>query len=195
MKIKRKSLSILLHTIVVVGIIVLAFYLAYIVRNNVLIQDIIRSYGYLGVFVVAMISGFNLAVPIPVIAFLPLFLESGLEFWTTLLLAAVGTTIADTLAFVIGGAGRHIISPSMGNKLIKKLEKIRERYQWAPLGVLFIFAMVAPFPNEILLLPLGFLGYRIIQIMPIVFVGNFIFNLLYALGATSIFKNFLQLVV
>jgi hypothetical protein len=60
------------------------FHLAKIIRNNPGVRDAILAYGYPGIFFISLLSGFNIAVPIPAIAFLPLFLESGLIFGSPL---------------------------------------------------------------------------------------------------------------
>ena len=64
-----------LSLVIVIGV---AFYFADLARGNENLQRIIAGYGYIGIFVVSLISGFNLLVPIPAISFLPLFLESQL---------------------------------------------------------------------------------------------------------------------
>src|SRR3989344_3600580 len=94
--------------LVFIVIIVLAFYLGQLAKDNEFVREIIHKYGYIGVFCVAIVSGFNLAIPIPAISFLPLFLESGLNMWIVTLLITIGVTIADMAAFFLGHAGRHI---------------------------------------------------------------------------------------
>lgn len=180
------------HIVALVAIVALALFLASLAKENELIRAIVLQYGYVGVFVVALICGFNLAVPIPAAAFLPLFLASGLGFWTSILFMSLGTTAADLLAYALSRVGRNLASHSLGereNKVFERIERIREKYSWGPIALLFAFAAVVPFPNEILVIPLGFLNYRLRYIFFAVFAGNFVFNTLYATGIIQIFGD------
>lgn len=168
-------------------IIFIAFYLAHLARESSLIRDLVADYGYFGIFVVALISGFNLAVPVPAATFLPLFLQSGLDFWFTITLITFGVTLADSFTYIIGRLGREIIDEK--RKMIITLEIVGERHRWAPMTLLFLFSAIVPLPNEILVVPLGFLNYKFRRIWPVILAGNFIFNLIYASGAVGLFES------
>ena len=174
-----------LSLVIVIGV---AFYFADLARGNENLQRIIAGYGYIGIFVVSLISGFNLLVPIPAISFLPLFLESGLSFSTTVAVISLGMTVADSAAYFLGKWGKKMTPASFGKKIEVKIKIIHEKYNWAPLVILFLFAAVAPLPNELLLVPFAFLNYRLIHILPILFAGNIVFNLLYSKGIVNIFN-------
>lgn len=165
----------------------LAFYFADRAKESEAIREFVFEYGYLGSFVVAVVSGFNLAVPLPAVAFLPLFLESGLSFWGTIASITAGVTLADTMALLIGRMGREMVPDRKKERMLKRIERLRDRYYWAPPAVLLLYAVLAPFPNELLLVPMGFLGYRAIHIIPLLLIGNFFFNILYAVGIVSVF--------
>ena len=182
----RKISKIVVSLTVLILVAVGAFYLATEAGESEYIRQLVLDYGYIGIFFLSFISGFNLAIPVPAVAFLPLFVASGLNFWISIFLISVGITIADALGFLIGKFSRHIVLED--NKTVQRLEKIKERYQFAPHIVLFLFASFAPFPNEILVIPMAFLGYRMRILLPIVFFGNLIFNILYATGISSIFS-------
>jgi len=164
------------------------FYLANLVQENEALRETVVAYGYPGILIVSLISGFNLAVPIPAISFLPLFMESGLDFWTTIIVITIGVTIADTIAYFLGRFGFELTSGISEGKIFKKLASIHKQYPWGPPLLLFFFAALAPLPNEVLVIPMGFLGYRFIHIFPAVLLGNFIFNLLYSTGVITIFE-------
>ncbi|MEK7093887.1 MAG: hypothetical protein AAB903_00930, partial [Patescibacteria group bacterium] len=157
-------------------------------QENETKRNIVASYGNPGIFVIDLISGFNLAVPVPAIAFLPLFLESGLSFWIGILTITLGVTMADMVAYFIGKLSFEITSQTAESRVVKKLEAIRKKYQWGPPIILFVFAAVVPLPNELLVIPMGFLGYRFIHILPPIIAGNLVFNLLYSTGVITIFE-------
>jgi len=166
-------------------VIVLAFWLAQYAKDNESIRQVVSQYGYFGIFGIAIISGFNLAVPIPAISFLPLFLESGLGTWSTILVVSLGVTLADMIAFFLGKAGRHVFPEG---KIIKRIQKLGEKNVHSPILVLFLFASFVPLPNEVLGLPMGFMGYNKWHVLTAVFLGNFVFNTLYGLGVVNIFN-------
>lgn len=186
----KLSAKILFRAILLAAIIVFAFYLANTAEENEHVQKLVADYGYAGIFIAAVVSGFNLIVPVPAVAFLPLFLASGLSFIPTIVLITLGVTIADIAAYLLGKAGHHVIHYSFEESALRKLERVRERYHWAPMTILFFFAAFAPLPNEVLLVPLGLLGYRLARIMPVVFAGNLVFNSLYATGTLGLFNLF-----
>lgn len=169
-------------------VIAAAFYFASVVRESEAVRNLVLRYGYIGIFAASVLSGFNLAVPVPIVAFWPLFLEAGLNFWITIFLVTAGMTLADMIAYWFGKTGGIILSDSLEQKILRDIKKAREWYRWLPITVLFLFAAVAPLPNEVLVIPLGFLGYRMAYILPAVFAGNFMFNMLYSAGIVSIFE-------
>lgn len=170
------------------AIIYLAFYLAELSKENEAVKTVVADFGYYGVFTVALISGFNLVVPLPAVTFMPLFLGSGLSFWPSVAVITAGMTIADLVAFFIGRVGRQATFYFIGEKILSKTKKIRESYSWVPFLILLLFASFAPFPNEVLLLPMGFTGYRITKLLPLIFTGNLVFNTLYSSGFLNIFQ-------
>ena len=178
----------ILRGVVLLAFIALSFYLASLARDSEAIRQIVGGYGYAGIFLIALISGFNLAVPIPAAALVPLFLESGLSFWPTIFLITLGMTGADFFAYFLGDTGRRILGYAMGEKTFARLARLRERYPRAPLIILFVFACIAPLPNELLLIPFAILGFPFRIIVPIVFVGNFIFNILFSKGLLELFS-------
>lgn len=170
------------------ALVALAFYFAGLAQNNESVRQAVTGYGYTGIFIVSLIGGFNLLVPIPVVAFMPLFLESGFNFWPAILTITLGMTLADSVSYVLGRLGHQIAHHWTKEKFLEKLESFKGRYEITPVIIIFLFASFAPLPNEVLLVPFGFIGYRFLRILPVLVAGNFIFNILYSLGALGIFN-------
>lgn len=186
---KSRVLTITVRAVILAVVVALIFSFARVVQENESIRNLINSYGYVGVFVISLISGFNLVVPIPAASFLPVFLEAGLKYPVTILLITLGMTMADSIAYFVGGVGKDVLSQSpAAERRVARLIKIRDQHSWIPLAFLFIFASIAPVPNEVLLVPFAFLGYRYLYIIPIVFAGNLIFNVLYSAGVINLFR-------
>ncbi len=179
--------TLVFQVIAVILVIGVAFYFADLARGNESVQHMVSTYGFVGIFLVSVVSGFNFVIPIPAISFLPLFLESGLDYWSTIVVISMGMTTADSIAYALGNVGKKVVRGKIVEKLEKKIKILHEKYAWAPLVVLFIFATVAPLPNEVLLIPFAFLNYKFRYIIPIVLVGNIVFNVLYSQGVLSLF--------
>lgn len=186
----KKALIIFLKLLTLVAFIVLAFFLGQIAQESETVRNIVFNYGYAGIFLIALISGFNLVVPIPAISFLPLFIESGLNYWVTIVFITFGMAVADVVVYLLGKAGRKALTDSYGERILGWFRNIQAKYPRLPLFLLFIFASTVPLPNELLVIPLAFLNYRLLQVFPIVLAGNFVFNLLYTQGIFHIWSIF-----
>jgi membrane protein YqaA with SNARE-associated domain len=165
-----------------------AFYAAHLVRESETLSMLVRNYGYAGAFFVSVLSGFNLAVPIPAISFLPLFQEAGLNLGGILITITVGMTIADCIAYALGRLGRKASEEVSRGKILTRIQRLYGKHPWAPPVVLFLFSSFAPLPNEIIVIPLGFLRFRFIYLLPILLAGNMVFNLLAGYGVLHLFS-------
>ncbi|MDO8574511.1 MAG: hypothetical protein Q7R86_02700, partial [bacterium] len=82
-----------------------------------------------------------------------------------------GMTLADGIAYVVGRTGRQFLHPRA--KLLSVLNKMRDRYYWSPLVV-----------------PLGFMRYRLRHMFLPMFAGNLVFNILSSIGVMKLFDLF-----
>ncbi len=171
-------------------VVVAALAVARIASESLAVQELVQTYGYWGVFIGSVISSLNPIISIPIVTFVPVFLNSGLEFWAIVLAIALGVTLGDTIGYFIGRAGFAVLSGHMSGYM-KKIEEWRKKYPHAPLIALFIYTLVIPMPNELIVIPLALAGYKLKQILPILFVGNLIFNTALASGLVAVFNNFL----
>lgn len=176
----------IIRIILLLFVIALAFWASGIVKDSEFISELVRKFGYGGIFLVSVVSGFNLVIPVPVISFLPVFLASGLNAFVAVAIIAAGMTLADFVGFLLGRAGRHIAQGKGSGTLF--LKYLTPSLKWSPALVLFLFASFIPLPNEILVVPMAFLGYRFTYILFPVFFGNMVFNSLYAVGVVNILK-------
>lgn len=181
-KIKKRHIFEILFVVLVIA---LAVWLGPMVDTNEFFQKAAMKYGYLGTFIISIISGFNLIIPIPAIAFLPILVAAGLNKWILILIISIGMTTADSASYFIGKVGRKFTDEKILAR-IEKLNKLYEKHHWLPLTILLGWASFAPLPNEILIIPLSFLGFRLKFILPIVFFGNLVFNSAAALGLVTI---------
>jgi len=160
--------------------------LARLVADNDVIKNLLLNYGYPGLFLASVISGFNILVPIPIVSFLPLLLEAGLNYWLTVLVISLGVTGGDMLSYLVGRVGREI-SKQGHIERAAKLKRFAQRFSIAPLFILFLFAAFVPFPNEIIVIPLAFLGYQVKKVLPVALAGNLVFNYLASQGFIGLY--------
>jgi uncharacterized membrane protein YdjX (TVP38/TMEM64 family) len=110
----------------VVLLIVMAMVLAAELAGSDIAKEIADTYGYYGVFVLSVVSGFNLIVPIPAVTLMPVFAVIGLGFWPTITTIVAGMTVADILAFLIGTTSRQFFeSRSQSVAVLDKLRRLR----------------------------------------------------------------------
>jgi membrane protein YqaA with SNARE-associated domain len=149
------------------------------------VTDMIASGGYPALFVAAVISGFNLAVPVPLISFYGAIIAAGLDPWLTILIISVGMACADGLGFAIGIAAREM---DTGERLARWLrtDVISRQSPWLIVGFVSLYAAFVPLPNEIIVVPLALAGVRALHILPGVLIGNVIFNGLAAWGVLQL---------
>lgn len=163
-----------------------AYILAGKIGGSAALQALVASWGYLALFFLAIISGFNLLVPIPAVALVPAASAAGLDPWFSALVVTAGMTISDSVSYFIGRLGREILAGKQA-ALLAKLEKIQKKHNAWPIWLLFLYAAVVPFPNEIILIPMAVLGYPAKEAVPAVFFGNLVFNFLATAGLVAIF--------
>lgn len=152
------------------------------------VRETVVALGYPGLLAASVLSGFNLLVPIPVVAFFPFLLESGFEAAPALATIALGMTTGDLLGYLIGDASRDLVGDRVAG-LRARVERMHQRHPVLPLVVLFLYAAFAPIPNELLVIPLAFMGYPLVAVLAAVFCGNIVFNTLLAYGVTRIFPG------
>jgi len=175
--------------IFIAGIFTISIFLSQHIAESKTAKELVHTYGYAGIFVLALIGGFNLLIPIPAGVFAPIFLESGLPVAGIILALAIGTSIADLIAYAIGWFGRHSFNPS-SYPLFQKIEALTQHRQHFIVPIIFLYASFAPYPNEVLVIPLAFLGIRMRTIIVPLFVGNAVYNSLLVLGVQGILQFF-----
>jgi len=185
----RRISNKILKFLFVVLVIVLGYTLGKLEAGASFIVSTVTVFGYSGVFLMSVISGINFLVPVPFITFLPLLLSAGLLYIPTVLVIAMGLTFGDLIGFLVGLWGRESTSLE-DRKMIIRLEKIKGKYYWAPLGILFLYSSFAPFSNEVIVVPLGFLRYNIIHIFLVTLAGNIVFSFLSGSVAIGVYSFF-----
>ena len=164
-----------------------AFSLANSLSELDTIENFLFSYGYLTVLAVGIVAGFNLVVPVPAAAFVPVFTEAGMFLPTIILLLVIGTTIADMIGFGIGHIGRHLVADKHP-KFYRWLENIHHNHTRLILPIVIMYASFAPLPNEVILIPLALMGTPFRIIFLAILIGNTVNQTMLAYGFGAIFN-------
>ena len=137
---------------------------------------LLMSYGYVGSFTISFLGNLLVFVPLP---YLLLIFWMG-SFLNPLLLGVVGgfgATIAKTVIYMIGAAGRKFLSSERRNKL-DYAKPLLGKY-----GALAIFFFaLSPLPDDILYVPMGIMRYNLISFFISCLLGKIILTIIVALG-------------
>ena len=180
-----------IQAIAVMVLICIVAYYAPILLQNDAVTSLVNRFGLIGVFLIALVSGFNLVVPIPAVVFVPLFVASGLGYLPVVVTIALGMTSGDVLGYAIGAITRSLVSERVtSGRIARMVHWAENKNKKAPYILLFFYAMLAPGPNELIVIPMAFLGYRLKYIFPIVFIGNIFFVIIGAFGMEQLINLF-----
>lgn len=155
--------------------------------RNLEVRAAVQRFGYAGLLAVSAVSGFNILVPIPVVAFFPFLMQSGLSPVPALLVIAAGMTIGDLAGFLLGRAGRKLVERPAW---LVRMERLQARHALAPYVLLFVYAAFVPLPNELVVIPMALIGCRLVGVVGAALGGNLIFNSLAAAGFQGVFGLF-----
>lgn len=183
----RRGRTWVLRVAALAAVVVLVVWVNETAAQNIHVVETVRRFGYPGLFVVSSVSGFNVLVPIPVIAFFPFLVEAGLDPVPAVLVIGAGMTVGDMVGFLLGRAGRKIVEKP---QWMLRLERLRERHRLAPYVLLFVYAAIAPLPNELVVIPMALIGFRWFGVLSAALGGNLIFNSLAAAGFHGFFSIF-----
>ena len=171
-----------------VALVIVVVWVNEVAVDSTRVRTAVYEFGYPGLFAMAALSGFNLVVPVPIIAFFPFLMEAGLAPVPTVATIALGMTTGDMLGWLLGFASREAITPPAAvQRFMRWAERLRDRHRVAPYLALALYAGVVPLPNELLVIPMAFAGFRLPGIFAAALGGNLVFNTLAASGLVRLF--------
>ena len=183
----RRAAILALRLAALVGVVALVIWVNETVAENIHVTEAVRRFGYPGLFAVAAVSGFNILVPIPVVAFFPFLMEAGLSPVPAVLVIGAGMTVGDMVGYLLGRAGRKLVEQPAW---MRRMERVQERHRLAPYILLFFYAAFAPIPNELVVIPMALIGCNWPGVLLAALGGNLIFNSLAAAGFQGVFDFF-----
>lgn len=182
-----KKIRYTLLAILAVIIFLSVFSVARFVSSDAQAQAIVQEFGYFGVLIISFIAGLNAIVPVPAATFVPIFTSAGLLTPLIIATMVVGTMLADLLAWYVGVFSRRAAVANYP-RLQEFALKLKGKKQWYIVTFLFLYATIAPLPNEIILVPLALAGVKLRVLFIPLLIGTIIYNTGMALGVQSIFQ-------
>jgi len=138
-------------------------------------QGMIGTFGYLGVFVVSLVSSASIFLPVPGFLFI-LAAGAFLNPVVLGLVAGAGSAIGEMTGFGLGRGGSHALK-SRDVKWLKRGEKWFRKGR----GFLVIFAFAAtPLPDDVTGILAGMFKYEWKKFLLAAFLGKTLLNLLLA---------------
>lgn len=133
------------------------------------LTELIKIYGYIGILIVSLISNSIPYVSLPYLAllvFMAPFIGSPI---IAVMASAFGATIGKVVILFLGRSFRTILS----EKTKENLECFNNLFRkWSFIAV-FLFAAL-PLPDDVLYIPLGLSGYKLLPYFIAVFAGKII---------------------
>ncbi|MCX8189166.1 MAG: VTT domain-containing protein [Nitrososphaeria archaeon] len=133
------------------------------------LTELIEAYGYIGILIVSLISNSIPYVSLPYLALLVFMAPFVGSPVLAVLASAFGATIGKVVILFLGRSFRTILS----EKTKENLECFNYLFKkWSFIAV-FLFASL-PLPDDVLYIPLGLSGYRLLPYFIAVFAGKII---------------------
>jgi len=181
--------KILFAVIIIVLILTGSFFLAAYVRDSVAAQALVSQFGYIGVLMLAVVSGLNAFIPIPAATFTAVFTAAGLTLPLIVVMLVLGTIIADFTGYIFGRWGRELITHKYPRTHRTVTSAAQKHRRWLPF-LITGYAAFIPFPNEAVIIPLALSGIRFEMMLIPLLIGNTINQAALAYGIQNIFSWF-----
>lgn len=174
-------LKVVAVSLIVVTVVAVSLWAERLLMENNIVRDLVEGYGYFGIFLLSILSGFNVFLPVPPAAFIPVFVTVGLDPLISIGIISVGMILGDSFGYFLGSMGRSVDVKVLG-KIRVLYEKFSKRHHALRDVLIFTYISVAPAPNELLVVPLGILGYPYRKLIVFFVFGNIIYNTLIYTG-------------
>jgi len=115
--------------------------------------NLVEKYGYFGAFIGSIIGNITIALPTPY-AFLITALGTNLNPFVLGLVSGLGATLGELMSYWVGLASRKALNPQQLNRL-EIVKRLVVKYG----SLVIVLFAVTPLPDDLLLIPLGIIGY------------------------------------
>lgn len=147
---------------------------------------LIYKWGYFGVFLGSLISGASLFFfPLPAQA---LVVTAGgiLNPFLVAIAATLGSTIGDTITYILGLGGKEILE----RKYERKLERVEKRFEKHGAFMWIFIAALLPFPFDVVSIFCGVIKYDFKRFLAAMFLGKLIKHIILAYTGVGLITLF-----
>jgi len=157
----------------------------YFIGPETIVAKIGVNNAYLLIFFMALFAGFSVWTSTAYMITLVSLALGGINPFVLGLIAGIGLSIGDIFMFFIASKGRKIITGKWDKRIEKFSKRIKNRgSKW--IAVLsYIYIGLTPFPNDFLIIFLGFIEYPMKKIYPVIILGDLTFSTLVAVLASK----------
>lgn len=148
----------------------------FIIGNINSVYPIIQQWGYLGVFIISIITSASFFfIPFPM-APLVFILGGMLNPLILAIIVAVGSTIGSSVKYLIGLGGKEILE----KKYSKELRRIRNAFEKYNFFMWIIAVTLTPFPDDPVIIFCGIVKYDFKKYFFAMLIGRLIMNFILA---------------
>ncbi len=171
---KKLRINLIFVGIIVLLLVLLIFY--FFTRNPALFEDLVLSFGLLGLFIGSIIANASIILPLPIDIFVFLFGGENffeLGFLNPLflgLLIGFGSTIGEMSGYILGLLGIHSIEHLKKGEL-KKVMQVKEAIKHYGMLVIALGALT-PFPFDVIGIASGLIRYNVKKFFIACFAGK-----------------------
>lgn len=166
--------------ILIMSIIAWSIFLIYVSPSEI-IDFIGIENGYVLVFISGLAGGISLFFPFPYYLFVLTFGAAGLNPYFLAIAATLGVVIGECTSYFVGHSAHFLISKTTSEKLHKLRDWAIRKPKFLISMILFIWASIAPIPNDFFLVPFGVIRYPFLRIIIPLALGSLVFNTLLAI--------------
>lgn len=132
--------------------------------------------GYIGGFVASFLANFSIIIPIPYTVIIVLIAATDINPLLLGIIAGIGAGLGESSSYVLGYFGQSL-TKDIYKRNLKVLQRLIAQKRWYVYIVLFLIG-ATPVPDDIFIVPLGFLRFGFVQMLIPVALGKMIITII-----------------
>jgi len=135
-----------------------------------------ETQGYVGGFVAAFLANFSIVIPIPYTVVIVLIAATGINPLLLGIVSGLGAGIGESSSYFLGYFGQSL-TKDIYKRNLAVLRRLIAKKRWYVYIILFLIG-ATPIPDDIFIVPLGFLRYGFFQMLLPVAIGKMVITIL-----------------
>ncbi len=138
---------------------------------EILIEHLILTFSYLGIFIANLIVSATILIPLPGPLIIVFAYALGLNIFLVSIASAAGSMVGEMVSYYAGFLGNNAAARTV--KKYKKIEKLVRKYFSKHAIIIIFLAALLPFPFDIAGIVAGASRYSVIKFLIVGFAGKF----------------------